>query len=90
MEKILNKRKIRGVEKYLVHWMGFTAEYDIWKKKEDLENAKESVDEFKGKLGAEVRRQKRIEERWKVKLNPKDEFKRSKLLERYTVKLLFG
>ena len=24
VEKILNKRKIRGVMKYLVHWKGFT------------------------------------------------------------------
>ena len=28
VEKILNKRKIRGVEKYLVQWKGFTAEKD--------------------------------------------------------------
>ena len=28
VEKILNKRKIRGVEKYLVYWKGFTAEQD--------------------------------------------------------------
>jgi len=27
-EKILNKRKIRGVEKYLVCWKGFTVEHD--------------------------------------------------------------
>jgi len=29
VEKILNKRKIRGVKKYLVWWKGFTAESDI-------------------------------------------------------------
>ena len=29
VEKILNKRKIQRVEKYLVRWKGFTAEYDI-------------------------------------------------------------
>jgi len=28
VEKILNKRKIRGVEKYLIWWKGFTAEED--------------------------------------------------------------
>ena len=28
IEKILNKRNIRGIEKYLVRWKGFTAEYD--------------------------------------------------------------
>ena len=29
VEKILNKRRIRGVDKYLVQWKGFIAEYDI-------------------------------------------------------------
>ena len=29
IEKILNKRKIRRVEKYLVCWKGFTVEHDI-------------------------------------------------------------
>jgi len=28
IEKILNKRKIREVEKYLVCWKGFTTEHD--------------------------------------------------------------
>jgi len=28
VEKILNKKKIRGVEKYLVRWKEFTAEKD--------------------------------------------------------------
>ena len=31
VEKILNKKKIRGVEKYLVCWKEFTAEYNTWK-----------------------------------------------------------
>jgi len=29
VEKLLNKKKIKGVEKYLVQWKGFTAEGDI-------------------------------------------------------------
>jgi len=66
-------------------------ESDIWEREEDLENARELVNEFKEKLGAEVKRQKRTKERWKVKLNPRaDEFKRSELLEKYMAKLLFG
>jgi len=36
-----------------------------------LENVKKLVDELKERLGAEVRRQEKIEERWKVKLNPR-------------------
>jgi len=30
VEKILNKRKIRGTEKYLVWWKRFTVEHDTW------------------------------------------------------------
>ena len=55
VEKILNKRKVQGVDKYLVRWKGFTAENDIWKREKNLENAKELVDEFEGRLEAEVR-----------------------------------
>jgi len=29
VEKVLNKRKIREMDKYLVRWKGFTAEHDI-------------------------------------------------------------
>ena len=67
------------------------AESDMWEREENLENAKELGDEFQGRLEAEVRRQKRIEERWKVKFNPRiDEFKRSELSGKYMAKLLFG
>jgi len=55
VEKILNKRKIWGVEKYLVCWKRFTAENDTWEKEEDLENVRELVDEFEGRISAEVR-----------------------------------
>jgi len=54
VEKILNKRKIRGVEKYLVCWKGFTVEYDTWEKKEDLGNAKEVLEEFKERMDVEI------------------------------------
>jgi len=67
------------------------AENDIWKKEEDLENARELVDKFEGRLSIEVRRQERIEERWKVQMNPEAEkFRRGELLERYMAKILFG
>jgi len=49
------------------------------------------VDEFEGRLSTEVRRQEGVEQRWRVKLNPRvDEFRRSVLLEKYIAKLLFG
>jgi len=38
-----------------VQWEGFTAGNNIWEKEEDLENAKELVNEFEGKLNAEMR-----------------------------------
>ena len=56
VEKILNKRKIRGVEKYLVWWKGFTAEGDTWERIENLKNAEEAIKEFEGKMSVEVRR----------------------------------
>ena len=56
-----------------------------------MENAKELVNKFKGRLGAEVRRQEKIEERWKVKLSLRaDKFQRSELPGKYMAKLLFG
>jgi len=57
VEKILNKKKLRGVMKYLVWWKKFTAENNIWEKEEDLENTKEAVAKFKGRINTEVRRQ---------------------------------
>jgi len=54
VKKILNKRKIREVAKYLVRWKRFIAEHDIWKRKEDLENAREVVAEFEERLNVEV------------------------------------
>jgi len=58
-EKLLNKRKIREVVKYLVQWKGFIVEYDIWKKEE---NTKKVVTKFEGRLNIEVRygRRKRL------------------------------
>jgi len=46
VERILNKWWIRGKDKYLVHWKGFTAESDTWEGRKNLENAKEAIEEF--------------------------------------------
>ncbi len=46
IEKILNKKKIREIEKYLVWWKGFTVEHDSWIKKDELGNTKSSVRRF--------------------------------------------
>ena len=54
VERILNKRKIRGVIKYLVRWKRFIVEQNSWEKEEDLENAKKLVAEFKQRINTEV------------------------------------
>ena len=41
VEKILNKRRVRGKDKYLVWWKGFTAQGDTWENKENLKNARD-------------------------------------------------
>ena len=46
-----------------------------------MENIKEVVAEFMRRLSAEVRRQDIVEER---------DFRRGKLLEKYTAKMLYG
>jgi len=61
VEKILNKRKIRGVEKYLVHWKEFTVEHDSWEKRKDLGNVKAILEDFKGRMEAEIRRQEKLD-----------------------------
>jgi len=55
VEKISNKRIVREKEKFLVRWKGYTAEEDTWENKENLENAKELVEEFKKEYGEEVK-----------------------------------
>ena len=82
VEKILNKKKIRGVEKYLVQWKGFTAEGDTWERRENLKNAEEALADFEGKM--EIRKQEKIE-----KAENRD-FRRSELLGKFMAKMLFG
>ena len=79
VEKILNKKKIRGVVKYLIWWKGFTAEGDTWERRENLKNAEELIEKFE-RGGVEVRRQEREIEK----------YRRMELPEKYTVKLLYG
>jgi len=47
VEKIMNKRKVQGKEKYLVRWKGCTAEENTWESRENLRNVMELVEEFK-------------------------------------------
>ena len=81
VEKILNKKKERGVTKYLVRWNEFTAENNSWERKKNLKNTKELVEEFEGKI--EVRKQEKLE------LVEEKDFRRAELPERYTATLLY-
>jgi len=85
MEKIMNKRRVQGRDKYLVRWKGYMAEEDTWESRENLKNASELVEEFEKEYGREeeeeTQRQEREEE--------KNMFNRG-LPEKYTAKLLYG
>ena len=78
VEKILNKKKIRGVEKYLIWWKGFTVEGDTWERKENLKNAEELIEEFEQE-GVEVRQQEEEVEK----------YRRMELLGKYMAKVLY-
>ena len=84
VEKILNKRMVRGKEKFLVRWKGYMAGEDTWENRENLENAKELVEEFERehREEAEELRQQEQEEEEK-------EFN-WELPREFTAKLLYG
>ena len=69
--------------KYLVQQKRFIAEHNSWEKEEDLENTKEVVVKFEGRMKAKIRRQE--------KLNTVEEkdFKKGKLLKKYMTKILY-
>jgi len=59
------------------------AEHDTWEKKEDLQNSKEVVKEFEGRMSTEVRRQEKVD-----RMEEKN-FRRVVLLEKYMAKMLY-
>ena len=79
VEKILNKKKMRGVEKYLIRWKGFMAEGDTWERRENLKNAEKLIEEFEW---GEVVVRRQVEE--------EGEYRRMELPGKYTAKLLYG
>jgi len=84
VEKILNKRKTRGKDKFLVRWKGYTAEVDTWEDRGNLKNAGKLVEEFEREYGEEdeeVRQQEQVKE--------EKEFDRG-LPEKYMAKLIYG
>jgi len=53
VEKIMNKRRVRGKDKYLVQWKGCMAEEDTWESRENLKNASDLIEEFEKEYGRE-------------------------------------
>ena len=83
VERILNKRRIRGKDKFLVRWKGFTAESDTWEGRENLKNAQDAIEEFEREYRRDmedVARQEREETM----------FKQRELPGRFTTKKLYG
>ena len=83
VEKILNKKKIKRIEKYLVWWKGFMAEGNTWERKENLKNVGEALEEFKGRMNAEIRRQEKID------MAEERDFRRGELPGKFTAKMLY-
>jgi len=69
--------------KYLVQWKGFTVEHNSWKGKEDLENVKELVVEFEGRIKVEVRRQEKLDQ------VEKRDYREGELPKRYMARMLY-
>jgi len=84
VEKVLNKKKIRGVEKYLVQWKEFMAEGDTWERKENLKNTEEALEEFEERMNAEIRGQERID------MAEERDFRRKELPGKFMAKMLYG
>ena len=59
-------------------------EHNTWKKRENLENAREALEEFKGRMNAKVKRQEKLD------MAEEKDFKREKLSEKYIAKMLYG
>jgi len=59
-------------------------EHDTWEKKEDLGNIREAMEEFEGRMSAEIRKQEKVD-----RIEEKN-FRRGKLPEKYITKILYG
>ena len=83
VERILNKRRIRGKDKFLVRWKGFTAESDTWEGRENLKNAQDTIEEFEREYQRDMEDVARQE-------HEETTFKWGELPGRFTAKKLYG
>jgi len=85
VEKILNKRKVRGNDKFLVQWKGFTVEGNTWESQENLQNTGDVLREFEEEYNRdnkEVRQQEKTED--------SKDYYRGGFPGRYATRRLFG
>jgi len=82
VKRILNKQRVRGKDKYLVCWKGFTAESNTWEGRENLKNAKEAIKEFEKEYRQDIEDMARQECK-------EGTFKREELPGRFTARKLF-
>jgi len=83
VERILNKRRIKEKDKYLVRWKGFTTKSDTWEGRENLGNTKEAIEEFEREHRQDIEEVNRQEKEEGI-------FERGELPGRFTAKRLFG
>ena len=67
-----------------MQWKGFTVEHDTWERREDLGNAREVLEDFKGRMNTEVRRQEKLD------MAEEKDFRRGELPEKFMAKILYG
>ena len=79
----MNKQRVRGKDKYLVCWKGFTTESNTWEGRENLKNAKKAIEEFEKEYWRDIEDVVRQE-------CEKGMFKRGELPGRFTTRKLFG
>jgi len=58
-------------------------EHDIWKRKEDLGNAREVLEEFEERINTEIRRQEKLD------MAEERDFRRGELPGKFTAKMLY-
>ena len=80
LEKILNKKKFRGKDWYLVQQRGYIAKEDTWEPRENLGNIQELIEEFEEQYGEGVRQTKKMNMR---------ENQETQLSGRYIAKVLY-
>jgi len=83
VERILNKRQVRGKNKYLVCWKGFTMESDTWEGRANLKNAKETIEEFEKEYRRDIE-----DVAWQE--HEETTFKHGELPGKFTAKILYG